>query len=204
MYKILLFILLGYLAGSILFARVAARIFNKEEIINQSKDKNPGTANAFTYGGFGCGLFTLIGDLGKGFLPVFLCMRYMPEVIHSQAFALVLAAPVLGHCFPLGHFSQGGKGIAVSFGSLLGLMPIWQPAIWLAACFIFFSLVVVVSPNFQRTIITYLCALILMVLVKATRIFAPGFALISGLVFLRMHMSREERQATEVKLLWMH
>jgi glycerol-3-phosphate acyltransferase PlsY len=204
MYKILPFVLLGYLAGSLLFARIAARIFNKEEIISQSKDNNPGTANAFTYGGFACGMVTLIGDLGKGFLPVFLCLRYAPEAIHSPAFALVMAAPVMGHCFPLGRFSKGGKGIAVSFGSLLGLMPIWQPAVMLAVCFIFFSLIVVVSPNFQRTIITYLCALEWIIFVKAMRIFAPGFALISGLVFLRMHMSREERQATEVKLLWMH
>ena len=37
----------------------------------ESPDKNPGTMNAFTYGGFRCGVFTLCGDLFKGFLPVF-------------------------------------------------------------------------------------------------------------------------------------
>ena len=50
-----LFSLLGYLSGSVLYARVFARVFRKEEMIEKSKDKNPGTANAFLYGGFWCG-----------------------------------------------------------------------------------------------------------------------------------------------------
>lgn len=50
-----LFILMGYLSGSILYARVFAAIFGKKGIIENSKDKNPGTANAFMYGGFACG-----------------------------------------------------------------------------------------------------------------------------------------------------
>ena len=48
-----LFSLLGYLSGSVLYARVFARVFRKEEMIEKSKDKNPGTANAFLYGAFG-------------------------------------------------------------------------------------------------------------------------------------------------------
>ena len=57
------FILLGYLSGSVLYARVFARLFGKEEMIENSRDRNPGTANAFMYGGFWCGLLTLICDI---------------------------------------------------------------------------------------------------------------------------------------------
>lgn len=32
------------------------KLFNKEELIEESKDKNPGTANAFMYGGMTCGI----------------------------------------------------------------------------------------------------------------------------------------------------
>ena len=70
------FICLGYLSGSVLYARVFAGIFNREDMFLQSGDHNPGTANAFLYGGFWCGLFTLIFDILKGFLPVFLFMRW--------------------------------------------------------------------------------------------------------------------------------
>ena len=67
-----LYIIFGYLLGSILFARLGGLIFKKTDIMAESPDKNPGTMNAFTYGGFRCGVFTLCGDLFKGFLPVFL------------------------------------------------------------------------------------------------------------------------------------
>lgn len=67
-----LYIIFGYLLGSILFARLGGLIFKKTDIMAESPDKNPGTMNAFTYGGFRCGVFTLCGDLLKGFFPVFL------------------------------------------------------------------------------------------------------------------------------------
>lgn len=65
------FIVIGYLSGSILFARVCAKLMNKPAIFQESRDGNPGTVNAFKYGGFICGIITLIGDFAKGFLPVF-------------------------------------------------------------------------------------------------------------------------------------
>ena len=65
----------------------------------------------------------LCGDLLKGFIPVFLFASTHEEGIFFMPGALVLAAPVLGHAFPLFHRFRGGKGIAVSFGCLLGPMP---------------------------------------------------------------------------------
>jgi len=37
----------------------------------QQGEKNQGTANAFMQGDFRCGVFTLAGDLLKGFVPVY-------------------------------------------------------------------------------------------------------------------------------------
>ena len=67
----LCFTAFGYLCGSILFARVYGALFGKD-LISNSTDGNPGTSNAFIYGGMLCGTLTLLGDLIKGFLPVFL------------------------------------------------------------------------------------------------------------------------------------
>lgn len=75
MTTVLLFIIFGYLFGSILFARVTAKVFHKPTILLDSKDGNPGTANAFKYGGFGCGSITLFGDLLKGAIPVYLYQK---------------------------------------------------------------------------------------------------------------------------------
>lgn len=66
----LLYIIAGYLSGSILSARICSS-FMKKDILIYSNDNNPGAANAFTYGGFFCGIITLFGDILKGFLPVY-------------------------------------------------------------------------------------------------------------------------------------
>lgn len=199
------FVLLGYLSGSVLYARVFARIFGKEEMIENSRDKNPGTANAFMYGGFLCGLLTLICDIGKGFVPVFLFMRAMlqlrPSVLGTS---LVLAAPVVGHVFPVFYKFRGGKGIAATFGCLLGLFPVWQPAVILAAFFIFFSVVLRVSPHFYRTLTAYFCALLCMAFCIDRRAVFVGFAIITAVVCIRMFASSEEKEKMKVKLLWMH
>lgn len=122
-----MFVILGYLSGSVLYARVFSHVFRKEGMLEQSRDGNPGTANAFLYGGFWCGFLTLLGDLLKGFLPVFLFWHAdMPEGPHLFWNGLVIAAPVIGHAFPLFYGGRGGKGIAVTFGCLLGLLPLWR------------------------------------------------------------------------------
>ncbi len=200
----LMFTALGYLSGSVLYARVFSRVFGKENMLEDSRDGNPGTANAFMYGGFLCGVLTLVCDLAKGALPVFFYM-------HSAAFprvsplltALVIAAPVMGHIFPLFHGFEGGKGIAVTFGCLLGLLPAWQPLAALAFFFIFFSVILRVSPHFYRTLVSYVSALVGMLCMGCGAGVCVGFLLISAAVCARLHMSREERKKPEVNLLWM-
>lgn len=61
-----LYIIFGYLLGSILFARLGGLIFKKTDIMAESPDKNPGTMNAFTYGGFRCGVFNVVRRPVKG------------------------------------------------------------------------------------------------------------------------------------------
>ena len=149
------FLLLGYLSGSVLYARIFAHVFGKDEMIENSRDKNPGTANAFLYGGVLCGILVLLADLGKGAFPVWLAARYLdPE---ENLFGLVMAAPVIGHAYPLiDRFGKGGKAIAVSFGVLLGLYPIFFPVVLLAAVYLFFTGILVINPHSLRTGVTFL------------------------------------------------
>lgn len=199
------FILLGYLSGSVLFARVFARLFGKEEMIENSRDQNPGTANAFMYGGFWCGILTLICDIGKGFLPVFLFMR-AEEQLHAGTLStsLMLAAPVIGHVFPVFYGLKGGKGIAVTFGALLGLFPALKPVAILAVFFIFFSAVLRVSPHFYRTLTAYLFTLFYMARNIEWRAVTIGFTIMTVAVCIRMFGSSEEKEKMKVRLLWMH
>ena len=199
MIRMIEYMILGYLSGSVLYARVFSRLLGKDHIYDRSKDRNPGTANAFTYGGFWCGLGTLLGDLLKGAVPVWLYLRGASGA-PTLALALVVAAPGFGHAFPVFYRFQGGKGIAVTFGCLLGLLPVWQPLALFIGAFLLFSLVIRITPHFQRTIFSYLLTLICMLLTKQRPEIILGFLLITAIVCLRMHMSKEPRESMLVRL----
>ena len=120
------FVILGYLSGSILFARLFARLHGVEDkMIAESPDHNPGAFNAFAYGGILCGTATVLADLLKGILPVWLYLKTGGDPT-GMGLALVLAAPVVGHIFPAFYSFRGGKGILCS-GTLLLLLD-WRIA----------------------------------------------------------------------------
>lgn len=202
MFRDLIYICLGYLSGSILYARIFAGLFHRENMFEQSRDHNPGTANAFMYGGFWCGLFTLLFDVLKGFFPVYLFMRY-GNAVEAGPFttALAIAAPVIGHTFPVFYGFRGGKGIAVTFGCLAGLVPALE-AFWiLVFFFIGFSTVLQISPHFYRTIFSYAFSLVIMFREISNPAVVWGFFFITAVVLIRMFTSKEERKCLEVKLL---
>lgn len=185
-----------------MYAQIFVKLFCNKDLIKISCDNNPGTFNAFRYGGFGCGILTLICDLLKGFVPVYLFAAgagYGPYVN-----ALVMAAPVIGHTFPVFNHFRGGKGIAVTFGCLLGLLPIWKPLATLAVYFILFSVVIRINPTYYRTLAAYICSLVSLFFVSDIVETCIGFGLISIVVLLRLLISKEEKEQFEVKLLWIH
>lgn len=200
MFRDLCFILLGYLSGSVLFARIWGRVVAKKDITRDAPDQNPGTANAFINGGFLCGLLTLVCDLLKGFVPVFLYLR----TGSGPALGFVMAAPVLGHVFPVFSHFRGGKGIATTFGCLLALLPNGLPLTYMVLFFLFFSLVLRISPNYYRTIAAYVCTEVALLLFAHNTAIITGFSLICLGIGFRMFTSREEKTSVEVKLLWTH
>lgn len=66
-YHLHLFSIAGYLSGSILYAYWIPKILFQKDICALSPDGNPGTANAFVYGGFRAGILALLLELFKGF-----------------------------------------------------------------------------------------------------------------------------------------
>lgn len=192
----------GYLCGSILFGYWIPKLVKGIDVRQVSDDGNPGTANNFTHAGIPCGIAVLLCDLLKGFLPVYLAARQMD--VHCYLFALVLAAPVLGHILPLyTFFKGGGKGIATTFGVALGLVPYWGMAVLLAFWYLFFSLIVIVRPHTVRTVVTYFCWMVSSFLLFKNRVFVWAAAGITFLV-LRKHRRewRESREQAEVRLLF--
>lgn len=152
----LFFIFFGYLSGSVLYAYLLPRLIKHIDIRELSGDGNPGTANAFIHAGVPIGILAIILELAKGFLPVWLALKTLPP--SGILFAFVLAAPVVGHAFPVfWKGKHGGKSIAVSFGALLGLYPNFTPALTLAFFYLLFSLILIIRPHLFRSVLTFLC-----------------------------------------------
>ena len=195
------YVLLGYLSGSLLWANFFGNLLAGEDVAADSPDGNPGAFNAFRYGGFWCGCLTLCFDVCKGFLPVRLFCR-SAALMPSIGLALVLAAPVIGHTHSVFHGFRGGKGIAVSFGCLLGLAPELKPLLVLAAVFILFSTVIKVSPHYYRTLAAYIAAIPAMFLAVRSWAVRGGFLLIAQTIISKLLGSKEEKDKLEVKVGW--
>ena len=106
--------------------------------------------------------------------------------------------------FPVYSGFKGGKGIAVTFGVLIGLFPEAYPFICLCVLFILFSAVIIIKSDFYKTLIVYLCACICYIIKSPVPGLRLGFALITLFVFIRFHISKEKREKFEVKFLWTH
>lgn len=202
----IIYILCGYLCGSVLFARIVSYVMFRRDVTSDGADKNPGTSNAFKCGGKLCGVITLLGDLAKGFLPVHLYIRGLGSDEYGLALALVIAAPVIGHVLPVFFKFRGGKGIATAFGTLLGLFPVFVlPGLILAAAFIFFSIVIKISPHYYRTIAAFGVSSIIVIFLSGSPFaVVVGFLISAVTVTVRMLRSQEEKEELEVKLAWKH
>jgi len=197
------FPIVGYFSGSVLFARLFTRMFGVEQRIDNTDDHNPGTANAFKAGGFWCGTATLTCDLLKGFLPVWALTTYHPDA-PQIILTMTILAPILGHAFPVYFRFQGGKAIAVTFGSLLGIQQTLYPFALLCLFFILFSAIIIIQPHYHRTIATYLSTSMGLIVIPVLPGIRWGFWGITGIVLLRMKLSPEERDQAKVRFLWTH
>lgn len=197
-YQYLLYAVMGYISGSILFGYELPRLFRGVDVREMSEDGNPGTYNAFVCGGIFCGIVTLLAELGKGFWPVALCMRRLG--CGSLPFAAVMAAPVLGHAFSVFHRGTGGKAIAVSFGVLLGLLPGWIPLALLIACFLFFSLVWPIKDHGRRTVAAFLCFAAAGVFLIRQKPVLLGCLLMTAAVVYKHHLAAPEVKNNDRRL----
>lgn len=154
MLRALVYLLLGFFSGGILYARLFPKLLRGVDITERAKDGNPGSANAFKYAGVPVGILTLIAELSKGFWPVAIFLRaYSPL---SPLLAPMLLMPVLGHAYSPFHRFKGGKAIAPAFGCLIALLPYSYAVFALAFWYVLFSLAFVVNPHEKRSVVTFI------------------------------------------------
>jgi len=130
----------AYLIGSISFAVVMSRAFGLSDPRTYGS-KNPGATNVLRSGSKKAAIATLLGDAAKGWLAVWLAVKFGPQYgIDEGGIALVAIAVFLGHLWPVFFRFVGGKGVATALGVLLGIN-VWLGlatlATWLIVAYAF-------------------------------------------------------------------
>ncbi|WP_432200145.1 glycerol-3-phosphate 1-O-acyltransferase PlsY [Erythrobacter sp. W53] len=127
--------LLGYAFGSIPFGLLLTRMAGQGDIRNIGSG-NIGATNVLRSGKKGLAAATLLLDLLKGFVPVWLAgMVFLnfgskeaaPGLVvdfvepNMVAMAFAAGGAVIGHCYPVWLKFKGGKGVATNAGVAFGL-----------------------------------------------------------------------------------
>ena len=117
--SIVLIIIISYLIGSIQSGILIGKIIYKTDV-RQFGSKSSGATNIQRTIGLKPGIFVLVLDILKGFLPILFIEIFTEENILGIMSCIFL---VLGHCYPVFHKFKGGKGVATGFGSVVVLLP---------------------------------------------------------------------------------
>jgi acyl phosphate:glycerol-3-phosphate acyltransferase len=113
----------AYLIGSIPFAMISSRLFGLADPRSYGS-KNPGATNVLRSGNKAAAIVTLLGDMAKGWLVVFLAQKYASEYSLTQfQIGLFALAVFFGHLYPVFLKFKGGKGVATAAGVLLAIDP---------------------------------------------------------------------------------
>jgi acyl phosphate:glycerol-3-phosphate acyltransferase len=116
---------LAYLLGSVPFGLVLTRIFTDHDII-RSGSGNIGANNVRRIAGPTLAAATLIADVAKGSIPVYLAdvLSRPCGSISAWAVSLVALCAFMGHLYPLYMgFKNGGKGVATAAGCFAVISP---------------------------------------------------------------------------------
>ena len=105
----------SYLLGSIPFGLLLTKIFLKKDIRTFGSG-NIGTTNVLRTGNKFLAIATLVLDLFKGYISVYITMLYFESLTSLSALICFI-----GHIFPIWLKFKGGKGVATYLGVILAL-----------------------------------------------------------------------------------
>ena len=148
--KLVIVAIISYLLGSCNFGVIISKSLKKEDI-RESGSGNAGTTNMMRTYGKTLGILTIIGDIAKVFVAIWLAFKIMSVEETKMIFDRISDNPqyvlksfaglfaVAGHIFPCFFKFKGGKGVATSGGMVI--MIDWRIALILFAIFVLIILI---------------------------------------------------------------
>jgi acyl phosphate:glycerol-3-phosphate acyltransferase len=126
-----LLLLFAYFLGSIPVGVVLTKLSGRADPRTLGS-RNIGATNVYRTAGKTLGVFTLLGDILKGVIPVVIARTALDSPFWTGAVACVA---FLGHLYPVFLNFKGGKGVATGLGVFIALSPL--PTLLAAAVFVF-------------------------------------------------------------------
>ena len=173
----ILYLLIGYLLGSIPFALVIGLVFYKTDVRKHGSG-NLGGSNTGRVLGKKAGISVIVCDVLKVVLAVAIVSFFNKE---ASIWAGVCAA--LGHCYPIFANFKGGKAVATMFGFLL-------------------SISIFTFQDFFYFLIPFLCFFILLYLTKIVSLSSMSASFVSAVQITLLQMN--ESIAVVIASWWNH
>ncbi|HEB61639.1 MAG TPA: glycerol-3-phosphate 1-O-acyltransferase [Bacteroidetes bacterium] len=189
----LLFILLTYFVASIPFGFIVGKLSGKD--ITKEGRGNIGATNVVRTIGKKAGIFVLLLDALKGFIPVYISKIYFDDLI----VAVVAVVAVFGHCYSIFMKFKGGKGVATGIGVLIAL----SPKVALITITLWLGIFLTTGYVFLASVISAFLSWIMMTYIESNYYYTIA-ALISSMIIVYKHSSNIERflKGTESRFIY--
>lgn len=132
--KYLLVIIGSYLLGSVSMSIIMSKTHLGGDV-REKGSGNAGATNMARVYGWGAGFFTLLGDVLKAALSMYIGWLLLGD----RGLAVGGIASFLGHCFPIYYGFKGGKGVSVGLAVAFALN--WKVAAIALSVFIIIALI---------------------------------------------------------------
>jgi glycerol-3-phosphate acyltransferase PlsY len=117
-------VVLAYLAGSIPFGVILARLFLGVDVRKVGSGNIGATNVARAGGGKKLGIPVVILDAAKAMVPIVVARRLLGDAPDAELWIMAVAiAAFVGHLFPIWIGFKGGKGVATGVGIFAVLAP---------------------------------------------------------------------------------
>ena len=122
-----LFLVVGYLAGSVPSGWLVARLFHGTDIREHGSGRT-GSTNVWRTFGIAAGAAAFIGDTLKVVLPLVAVRFAFPD--NPAGEAVTAFAAIIGHNWPVFIGFRGGRGIVPGAAGLLFMLPLVIAVLW--------------------------------------------------------------------------
>lgn len=197
--NLILVLIISYFLGAIPFAYIMTSFITGKDV-RQYGSGNVGATNAARVMGIKYGIIVGIMDIFKGFIAIMAAKLLLYSSAPEYYLFLAALLAIIGHNWPVFLKFSGGKGVATTFGVILGIYPV----VFLFFILIWFLLVIIGKYVSLASILSGILLPVIIYFYRGFDIYNIIFATILALLIIIRHHSNIDRllKGKERKINW--